>query len=168
MLGREVIITFDSENQQIMGDWRTGMLESQVFLIKKLARTYLQTDSLILRKHLERFQGYNIQGEIELSGFRARVDEQLSSRQKCWKKHFFLCWSLFWEHQRLLEMPFLSLHPSGLMIPWYLAGSPNLLPVVFPGKWDVLAHAVDFSKISQRLTNPKQVASGLGVPCIFF
>lgn len=103
---------------EIVTEWGTGLLGSQVFLIEKLAWTYLQTDSLMLGQHLERFQGHNIQGETELSGFR-----------QGWKGSFLLERSA--GRSIFLEMPYLSLHQSGrffpdLMIPWYPA-SPNLL-----------------------------------------
>lgn len=145
--GREVPITSHNKPAEIVAE--RGLLESQAFFLKNW-----YVDLLTDRHTCSEFQCWcrsskgsrALWGETEFPGFRARAGGAASPRQCAGRGH-----GSFAEPSPSRDRQ----ESSSTM------GPHKLLPVNFSYKRPVLAHVVEFLKISQRLqiTNRQNLAS---------
>ena len=154
----------------IAAQWDRRLLESQVHLLINslpLSSSTGAADEKASGRYKEELAC--LESEWGLEG-------QLSPRQKCWQILLFLVEPFYHPTGRPRQVTNLSLYQPGLHqwphsidslrpCPTKLARPPKLVPAAFKYKWAVLVPGMDFPKISQRFTNPKQVATHLSMPC---
>lgn len=96
------------------------------------------------------------------------LEKKLFTRHKCWRNPLF-CYLVLLPHSRqknhMSESPSLLSHSADFLTshPTQLLGIPKTLSVHFLCKIPVLAHVVNFPKVSQMLTKCKQVVSHFGI-----
>lgn len=100
---------------------------------------------------------------------------QLFPKKKCCQIHCFVCLFVFRQPPASLSKQYIwkSINLTSRLLgdslrscPTHCVDAPKPLLVAFSYKWPVWAHAVDFPKISQKFTNPKETVSGISMPIL--